>query len=96
VSLFFHGPHLREVSMALEELKDRLGSNCAFAIWFMNGRCWRNRHFQPRAAFSRFPPVRWADLKGPLRVGLTRSPSRPRTAATCAFLPAGIDAKRLR
>ena len=29
---------------------------------------WRNRHLQPKTAFSRFPPVHRVDLEGKQRV----------------------------
>jgi hypothetical protein len=35
----------------------------------------RNLLLQPKTAFSRLPPIHRADLKGQLRVDLTRSPN---------------------
>jgi hypothetical protein len=46
---------------------------------------------QPKIVFSRFPLVHKADLKGPLRVELTRSPIHRRMTAFCAKLPYEVD-----
>jgi hypothetical protein len=40
---------------------------------------------KPKSAFSRFHPVRWADLRGRQRLDLTRSPSLRRTTGICAL-----------
>jgi hypothetical protein len=51
---------------------------------------------QPKAGFSRLPPVRGADLDGKLRVDLTRSPSPRRTAGILRTPAIEMgDAKRL-
>jgi hypothetical protein len=42
---------------------------------------------QPTTAFQRFLPVHRADLKGRLRVDLTRSPHRLAMTAICGLLP---------
>src|ERR1700722_17414068 len=38
----------------------------------LTARSWCNRRLQPKTAFSRLPPVHRADLKGQLRVDLSR------------------------
>jgi hypothetical protein len=60
----------------------------------LNARSWRKRRLQPKTAFSRFPPVHRAEPEGPLRVDLTRSPSRRRTTGICAKETAGVDVLR--
>ena len=60
----------------------------------LTARSWRNRRLQLKTAFSRLPPVHRADLKGQLRVDLTRSQLSQGTAALCAFRPAGVDIGR--
>jgi hypothetical protein len=51
------------------------------------GQCplWSNLRVQPKTAFSRFPPIHWANLEEQQRVDLTRSPSRRRMAGICAL-----------
>jgi hypothetical protein len=51
----------------------------------------RRPRLRPKSAFSCMPPVHGADLKGPLRVDLTRSPHRLAMTAICAKPTAGGD-----
>jgi hypothetical protein len=60
----------------------------------LQGRCWRNSRLQPKAGFSRLPPVHKVDLEGRLRVDLTSSPNPRRMAGICAFLPSSLHRLR--
>ena len=48
----------------------------------------------PKTAFWLLSAVHTADLEGPLRVDLIRSPNHPAATASCALLPAGVDGLR--
>jgi hypothetical protein len=71
---------------ANEEIVGRFGRSD------QNGRLWPDRRLQPKTAFSRLPPIHWADLKGQHRVDLTRSPSCQRMTARAHSGPSRLRA----
>jgi hypothetical protein len=74
--------------------RSRAPNRCSRSSPPGNGRLWSNLRVQPKTAFSRFPPIHWADPQGQQRVDMTRSPGRQRTAGNCAKRRSQVSAER--